>query len=413
MRQGGLELGDFLATIPVQVLTRHAGKQRCIGQRVVRVVIAYRTNTGEQDVGGVELHRSVRTVADLTAPRRTGRQGGGEAQAIQANVFRVFDEVLRITRHQQWRQCGERAALEGRCSVVDRLRRTGSAEDRRTAVVIHEVGAELGVQRIEHVLEGRAPLAAVAGIAIGATTHQNTLIVDVDAVGGQRPQGNGRNLRALGQYAQVVVAAVGNDVWLGEERAAVVDDGLVPFNLIERFGREVFGQALGHIEHVDRDQAFLDLGTRTAERGHVDRVDRVDATTDEGTFTPAHDLLAQTHGAWLIGNGVVVVDEGVEDLAAGRLGAFLAVVVADVLERTAFVLQFKVVPVFATDENTGIAVFQFKVMDALEDLRESFPALEVQVTVIRSLGQTLAAVVDTDEVLVGTFGRPTGTDRQG
>ncbi|MNP54660.1 hypothetical protein D3C76_1492320 [compost metagenome] len=52
-------------------------------------------------------------------------------------------------------------------------------------------------------------------------------------------------------------------------------------------------------------------------------------------------------------------------------------------------------------------------MDALEDLRESFPALEVQVTVIRSLGQTLAAVVDTDEVLVGTFGRPTGTDRQG
>ncbi|MCY1475939.1 hypothetical protein D9M68_92720 [compost metagenome] len=108
-----------------------------------------------------------------------------------------------------------------------------------------------------------------------------------------------------------------------------------------------------------------------------------------------------------------MVDEGVEDLAAGRLGAFLAVVVADVLERTAFVLQFKVVPVFATDENTGIAVFQFKVMDALEDLRESFPALEVQVTVIRSLGQTLAAVVDTDEVLVGTFGRPTGTDRQG
>ena len=179
-------------------------------------------------------------------------------------------------------------------------------------------------------------------------------------------------MRALVQYAQVVVATIGNDVWLREERAAVVDDGLVPFQLVERFGRQVFGQALGHIEHVDRDQAFLDLGTRTTERGHVDRVDRVDAAADEGTFTPAHDLLAQTHGARLIGNGVVVVDEGVEDLAAGGLGAFLAAVVADVLERTAFVLQFEVVPVFATDENTGVAVFQFKVMDALEDLREGF-----------------------------------------
>jgi hypothetical protein len=40
-----------------------------------------------------------------------------------------------------------------------------------------------------------------------------------------------------------------------------------------------------------------------------------------------------------------VVDEGVEDLPAGGLGAFLAVVVADVLEFQLFVLQREVIPV--------------------------------------------------------------------
>jgi len=52
-------------------------------------------------------------------------------------------------------------------------------------------------------------------------------------------------------------------------------------------------------------------------------------------------------------------------------------------------------------------------MDALEDLRKGFAALEVGVAIVRSLRQTMAAVVDADEVLVRALGRPTGTDRQG
>jgi hypothetical protein len=47
-------------------------------------------------------------------------------------------------------------------------------------------------------------------------------------------------------------------------------------------------------------------------------------------------------------------------------------------------------------------------MDAFEDLREGFAALEVQVAVVGGLGQALAAVVDTDQVLVRLLGRPTG-----
>ena len=117
--------------------------------------------------------------------------------------------------------------------------------------------------------------------------------------------------------------------------------------------------------------------------------------------TPADDLLAQTHGTRLIGNRVVVVDEGVENLPAGGLGAFLAVVVADVLERTVFVLQFEVIPVFAPDEDAGVAVFQFKVMDALEDLQEGFPVLRSSKRPSLGLGQAMTTVVRAIRFLLG------------
>src|SRR5471030_1309622 len=85
----------------------------------------------------------------------------------------------------------------------------------------------------------------------------------------------------------------------------------------------------------------------------------------------------------------------------------MPVIVADVLEFQVLVLQREVVPVLAPDEDTGVAVFQLKVMDALEDLREGLAALEVRVTVIGGLGQALATVVDTNKVLVRLLGRNT------
>src|SRR5471032_2966050 len=292
MRERRLELGDFLAVIAVQILTGDAAENRRIGQRT-----AQRTHTGEQNVGGVQLHRRIRPVADLTAPRRTGRQGGGEAQTIQTNVFWVLDEVFRVTRNHQRPQCLERAwqCLD---AVIDRLWRTRGAEDRRTAVVVHEVGTEFGGQRIEHVLGGNTKLPTVPRVAVRGAAHQNAFVVDVDIGSGQWTERHAWNRRTLVQYPQVVIATGGHDVGLREKRAAVI------------------GNALGHVEHVDRDQAFLDLGTWTTERGHVDRVDRVDTAANESTFTPVHNLLAQTHRTRLIGNGVVVVNEGVEDLAA-------------------------------------------------------------------------------------------------
>ncbi|MNY22848.1 hypothetical protein D3C86_1564880 [compost metagenome] len=123
-------------------------------------------------------------------------------------------------------------------------------------------------------------------------------------------------------------------------------------------------------------------------------------------------MLAQAHRTWLLGDLVVVVNEGVEDFRTRGLGRFLAAVVIDVLEGAMFVLELEVVPVLATDEHAGVAVLQLQVVDALEDLREGLALLEVQVAVVRGLRQPVAAVVATDEVPVGIAHRPAGANRK-
>src|SRR3990167_8415629 len=91
MGEGGLELGDFLTAIAMQI-----GARGSLQHRNIRV--PQRSKAGKQDVGSIELHRRVRPVADLAAPGGAGRQGGGEAQAIQLDIFRILDEVLGVTR---------------------------------------------------------------------------------------------------------------------------------------------------------------------------------------------------------------------------------------------------------------------------------------------------------------------------
>src|SRR5690606_11633285 len=113
-----------------------------------------------------------------------------------------------------------------------------------------------------------------------------------------------------------------------------------------------------------------------------------------------------------ISHGVVVVDEGVENFGTGGLCALLAVGVVDILEQAALVLQFEVVPVLTADKDTGVTVLEFKVMDALEDLRKGLAFLEVQTTVIAGLRQAAPTVVDANQILVRIAHRPAGPDRQ-
>ncbi|MCY1416393.1 hypothetical protein D9M71_318980 [compost metagenome] len=325
------------------------------------------------------------------------------------DVLGVLHEVAGVPGDHQ-----RRAGAGLRRDVVEPLPRRRGAEEGRAAVVVHVVGAEFGVQRVEHVAQRHAPLPAVARVAVAGAADQGALAVLVDVEGGAGQRGVDRlaGREIVGQHAEIVGAAVGGHVRLGEEGAAVVDDGLVPLDLVEGLGGQVVGQALRQVEHVHRDQAFLDLGAGTAERGNVDRVDRVDAVLDEGALAPAHHLLAQAHAAGHPADVVVVVDEGVEQLRAGGFRAFLAAAVVDVLEQAALVLQLEVVPVLAAQEYTGVLVFQFEVMDALEDLREGLALLEIQVAIVGGLRQPPAAIVDPDQIRVGIGGRPTGTDGQ-
>ncbi|MNG01115.1 hypothetical protein D3C84_840800 [compost metagenome] len=182
--------------------------------------------------------------------------------------------------------------------------------------------------------------------------------------------------------------------------------------MIEAFDGQLVRQALGGKQHVDRNQPFLDLGTRSAERGNVDRVDAVDRVTDEGTFAPAHDLFTGTNGPWQVGDGIVVIDEGVEDLRTGRLGTLFAIVIADRLERPVFVLELEVVPVLAADEHAGIAVLQFKVVNALEDLREGLALLEILPPVITGRRLPATAIDRAHQGIVCIAHAPTRADRQ-
>src|SRR5690606_20247700 len=171
-----------------------------------------------------------------------------------------------------------------------------------------------------------------------------------------------------------------------EESTAVVRHGAVPFELVEGFHAQVLGQALGQIQHLDRQQTFLQLCARTAESGCVDRVDRVDAVMDEDTLTPADHLTAQADVTGILADGVVVLDKGVQQLDTGTLLQRVTTGVIDIVETLAAVLGFEVVPVVATDKSTGVAVAQFKVMGTLEDLGKHVAFLVVQAAIIRRTG---------------------------
>ncbi|MCY1456978.1 hypothetical protein D9M71_742330 [compost metagenome] len=51
-----------------------------------------------------------------------------------------------------------------------------TTENRRTAMVVHEIGTKFGVQRIEHVLKGNTELATVSSIAIRAATNDHAFV---------------------------------------------------------------------------------------------------------------------------------------------------------------------------------------------------------------------------------------------
>src|SRR5690606_3646069 len=163
--------------------------------------------------------------------------------------------------------------------------------------------------------------------------------------------------------------------------------------LIECLNRQVLGHPLRQIQHLNRQQTFLQFRTRTAESGSIDRVDGVDTVLDEDTLTPADHLATEAHVAWVIANGIVVVDESVEQLDTSALLQGVTAGIINIVEALAAVLGLEVVPVVAADEGAGVTVAQFQVVGALENLGKRISFFVVQTSVIRCPSCRLTALI--------------------
>ena len=186
-------------------------------------------------------------------------------------------------------------------------------------MIVHEEGAELGVQRVEQVVQGQSELATVACIAISVAPHQYALAVDIDTHRRQRRQISHIQSRALAHHPVISTATIGDHVRLRKKRTAVVDLRLLPIQLIERLNRQCVREVLREVEKIDRHQTVFVFSARSTIGRHLRRVDSIYTAADKRAFTPVDHLLTQTHGAWLIGNDIVVVHERVQPLRASRL----------------------------------------------------------------------------------------------
>src|SRR5690606_16874368 len=99
---------------------------------------------------------------------------------------------------------------------------SGRTESGSAAVIIHGIETELGIQRLSEIAECQAPLPTVPSITISTTLNQRTLRVLIN--GQIRTANKTKNSvdastcsRVIGQQTQVIVATIGDDVWLGEE----------------------------------------------------------------------------------------------------------------------------------------------------------------------------------------------------
>ncbi|MNZ46938.1 hypothetical protein D3C78_646380 [compost metagenome] len=252
---------------------------------------------------GVHQHRLAIAVADLATDVGLAEHGG-ETGAVQVDVVEIADLVV----------AGVPVGEE--------------VQGRRLVVEAQVVEAELGVvQGLDHIGQGQAVLAAVAGLVV---------------------------LQPAGLAERVGEAAFVHLVGDREEAADAVDLGLFPFVLVVGLQAEVLGQVYlaEHLAH--RQEDLLDLDPRGVGLGAVGRAHgRGDAIGDEQAFAPAHHLVAdaqvevvpaQVPGAVdivveqaqvlaVLVDGVVGEVVGLRALAAGEaVGGACAVVVAAVVD---------------------------------------------------------------------------------
>src|SRR5690554_2531613 len=336
-------------------------------------------------VTGIDLDRHVRTVAEFTGDGHAS-DVGTKADAVQTNILRMFKEVA----------TGALGTINTGNGLLPGCSQTAFdvGINRATAVVVQRIETELSIVQSRHEpAESDTELAAVTGFLVFARPHDVARLACCRSCQTGMTRGQITCALSRGGKDQTVVTATGGNVGGGEEGATVVRHGAMPLELVKGFHGQVFGQALGQVEHLDRLQSFLQLCARTAESGGVNRVDGVDAVLDEDTLAPADHLAAQTDVTGILADGVVVIDKGVQQLDTGTLLQRVTTGVIDIVETLAAVLGFEVVPVVATDKSTGVAVTQLQVVGTLENLGEHIAFLVVQATIV---GGTSCCVTVTD-----------------
>src|SRR5690606_36610036 len=357
---------ELLTLITLDVGTGRQPHQSTVG------IISTQLQCGPAHVARVDLDRHVRPIADFT-----GNGGPAdistEADTVEANILGMLEEVARsaditfITDH--------------RCAAGKQVARNVGIQ-RVTAVIVHRIEAELGIVQFRREPAESHPILATVTRLLILLSPSNIAALGLSAMG-----------QIQSVHHQPVVTPAPHHVRTGEEGTAVIRDGSMPLQLVERLHGQVLGQPLRQIQHLNRLQTFLQFRTRTAESGSIDRVDRVDTVLDEDTLTPADDLAAEAHVAWVIANGIVVVDESVEQLDTGALLQGVAAGIIDIVEVLAAVLGLEVVPIVAADEGAGATVAQFQIVGALENLGKHISFFVIQTSVVRCPSCRLTALI--------------------
>src|SRR5690606_32433606 len=319
------------------------------------IVITSVQRRGTQ-ITGIDLNWHVGTVAQL-ASNRHATDIGAEAHTVQPDVFGMLKEIACcasatvIARHDSGLSCGccrlsplgqllsesQITGLSSSCSCLSQRGCSTSINSKIaanvgvegvTAMVVHSVKTKLGVvQRWSEPTERNTKLAAVASLFILAATNNIGSCIHAPLIQPWVTMGV-----VLTCVYQTIITPTRRHVSSREERTAVIRNSAVPLELVEGFHTQVLGQTLGDVEHLDRQQTFLQLGAGTAESGSIDGVDGVDAVLDEDALTPADHLATQPDVTGVLANGVVVVDKGVQQLDTGAFLQRVAAGIADVVE---------------------------------------------------------------------------------
>src|SRR3546814_815355 len=130
------------------------------------------------------------------------------------------------------------------------------AHDRRTTVIVHEIGTVLGA--VAKPAQCQAILTGVTSITV-TTARDHHALVGIGNAGG-RGEASQWPVQCRGKRSRpdvvIIVTAIRRDISSREESSAVIDNRLIPFQLIERIHAQAVGQALRVVEHVDRNQAI-------------------------------------------------------------------------------------------------------------------------------------------------------------